>query len=159
MDTDSAALLIALTALALSFYGLYASPTRGPEGPPGPQGATPSVDAIADRVVELLDPRAGEAVLEMGSRWPVDRVKAPGGENEIDERQFRSRGTFLLGLFLEAEQNAYHSFLVIPRYKPDLGNFEQLDPGDLARSEVVLGMTEHALYVVKDRYGEPRVIR
>ena len=103
MDTDVAALLIALcslitsSALAFAFLLLRRGP-RGPEGPPGPRGApgtAPSLDAICDRVVEILDPRAGaELIRELGSRWPVAALSA------MDERQFKDRGTFLLGLFL-----------------------------------------------------------
>jgi hypothetical protein len=131
----------------------------GPIGLAGRDGTTPSLDEICDRVVEILDPRAStELIRELGSRWPVAAVDATDFVDSADQRQFRGRGTFLLGLFLEAEKENYDSFLVKGKFDPDAG-FRQFGTDELAQAEVALGVTEHALYVVKDRYGEARVIR
>lgn len=168
MDTDSAALLIALLALAVACMALggaillKAGPPgpEGRQGPPGPMGpmgrvgapgVAPSLDSICDRVVEILDPRAGaEFIRELGSRWPVATI------NELESP---SKGVKLLGDYLERRGSEYTSFLIVAKFDPDRDRATQFGGASAIRdAEIALGVTEDELYVIKDRWENPRVI-
>lgn len=162
MDTDLAALLLALCGLITSAAALCAvaylkrgarGPVGrvGPEGPPGPIGPSPSVDAVADRVLSLIDPRAGEAVFEMGHRWPVDRVPT-------DELESLSNGVQILAAFMDRNVGAYPYYLVFGQYDPNGDVMEQFPYEELRNTDIAIGLTEDAIYIVKDRHGPSRVI-
>lgn len=164
MDTDVAALILALGAFVASMAALALALVmkqgpggqRGPEGPPGPRGApgtTPSLDAICDRVVEILDPRAGvELVRELGSRWPVAAISNA-------ELPSVDKGVMLLSLFLEANRAQYGSFLIVGQFDPDRDEPSQFGGSTrFADAEIAIGICDDCIYVVKDRHGVNRVI-